>query len=70
MFTFLTTTCWLVVGCKFPAGHLSDDEMVETPMPAGGRVRKMTKHRRQLKAAEVVKFITVEYPAARFIGFC
>ena len=34
-------------------GHLSDDEMVETPMPAGGRVRKMIKHRRQLKAAEV-----------------
>ena len=36
-------------------GHLSDDEMAETPMPAGGRrVRKMMKYRRQLKAAEVM----------------
>ena len=48
---------------KCSEGHLSDDEMVETPMPAGGRVRKMIKHRRQLKAAEVFKFNTVKYPA-------
>ena len=33
-------------------GHLSDDEMVETPMP--GRVRRVIRHkRRQQKAAQV-----------------
>ena len=32
-------------------GHLSDDEMVETPMP--GRVRRVIRHKRQQKAAHV-----------------
>ena len=36
---------------KCRAGHLSDDEMVETPMP--GRVRRVVKQRRQQKVAKV-----------------
>ena len=36
---------------KCSTGHLSDDEMVETPMP--GRVRRVIKQRRQQKVTEV-----------------
>ena len=36
---------------KCYAGHLSDDEMVETPMP--GRVRRVIKQRRQQKEVKV-----------------
>ena len=39
-------------------GHLSDDEMVETPMP--GRVRKVIRHKRQQKAAQVSLFFLPE----------
>ena len=46
----LSASRW-VPSLKCFTGHLSDDEMVETPMP--GRVRRMTKHRRQQKVAEV-----------------
>ena len=46
---------------KCSAGHLSDDEKVETPMP--GRVRRVIKHRRQQKVAEVGLIESMVSPA-------